>query len=85
MTNLHNGVWNQVPDAQVLLQEQPDLGRADVVLDDLADDPDVLLVLPERSKSLVDVGPGALNDESAVLAENCVQVLGRPKAGLAWL
>lgn len=83
VTYLDDGVWNQVPDTKVLLQEQADLGGADIVLDDLADHPDVVLVLPKRSESLVDVGPGTLNDEGTVLPKNDIQVLRRPESGLA--
>lgn len=57
LSNLHNRVRNQISDAEVLLQEQADFCRADIVLNDLADDPDVVLILPERGKGLVDVGP----------------------------
>jgi hypothetical protein len=84
MSNLHNRVWDQISDAQVLLQEEPDFRRADVVLDDLADDPDIVLILPERGESLVDVGPRALDDEGAVRSEDRVQVLGCPKPRLTW-
>lgn len=87
VTNLHNGVRDQVSDAEVLLQEQADFRGADIVLDDLADDPDVVLILPQRGKRLVDIGPGALDDESAVRSEDRVQVVGCPKPRLAcgWL
>ena len=83
MTNLHNGVGDQVSDAEVLLQEETDFSGADVVLDNLADDPDVVLILPQRGKRLVDVGPRALDDESAVRAEDRAQVIGCPKPRLA--
>lgn len=83
-TYLHNRIRNQIPHAQVLLQKQPHLGRADVVLDDLADDPDVALVLAQRGERLINVGAGALDDEGAVRAEDGVEVLGRPEAGFAW-
>ncbi len=46
MTNLHNGVGDQVSDTEVLFQEKADFRGADIVLDDLADDPDVVLILP---------------------------------------
>lgn len=81
-TNLDNGIRNQVPDTQVLLQEQPDLSRADVVLDDLADHPNVVLILSEGGEGLVDIRPGALDDESAVLAEYRIEILWCPKPRL---
>lgn len=83
MTNLHNRVWDQVSDAEVLLQEEADFRGADIVLDDLADDPDVVLILAQRGKRLVDIGPGALDNESAVRAKDRTQIIGRPKPRLA--
>jgi hypothetical protein len=56
-TNLDNRIGNQVPDTEILLQEQANLCGADVVLDDLADNPDVVLVLPKRGQGFVDVSP----------------------------
>jgi hypothetical protein len=83
MSNLHDRVWDQVSDAEVLLQEQADFRRTDVVLDDLADDPDVVFILPQRGKGLVNVGPRALNDEGAIRSKDRTQVLGGPKSRLA--
>ena len=83
MTNLDDRVRNQVPDTEVLLQEQADLGGADVVLDDLADHPDVVLILPERGKGFVDIGSGALDDESAVRAEDGIKIPWCPEPGLS--
>jgi len=84
MSNLHDRVRNQISDTEVLLQKQADFRRADIVLDHLADNPDVVLILPERGKGLVDVGPRALDDEGAVRSEDRVQVIGCPKPRLAW-
>jgi hypothetical protein len=81
---LDHRIRNQVPDAEVLLQEQPDFGGADVVLNHLVDDPDVVLILPQRLEGLVDVGARAFDDESPVAAQDRVQVLGRPQSRLAW-
>jgi len=81
---LDNRVRNQVPDAEVLLQEQANLGGAYIILDHLADNPDVVLILPERGKGFVDIGPGALNDKSAVLAEDRIKVPRCPQPGLTW-
>ena len=84
MSNLYDRVRDQISDAEVLLQEQANFRGADIVLDDLADDPDIVLILPERGKGLVDVGPRALDDESAVRSKDRVQVIGCPKPRLAW-
>lgn len=82
MTYLNNRVGNQVPDTEILLQKQANLCGADVVLDDLADHPDVVLVLPKRSQGFIDVSPRALDDESAVRPEDRVQILWSPKPRL---
>ena len=33
------------------------VGKPDIVLNHLADNPDVVLILPERGKGFVDIGP----------------------------
>lgn len=59
------------------------IDEPDVILYHLADNPNVVFVLPQRSKRLVDIGSRALNDESAVLPKNDSQVNRRPKPGLS--
>jgi hypothetical protein len=33
------------------------VGKPDIILNHLADNPDVVLILPERGKGFVDIGP----------------------------
>lgn len=83
-TNLYYWVWNQVADAQVFLQEKTDFGGGDIILDNLANDPNVVLILAEGRECFVDISPGPLNDKRAVRAKDNVEISWRPEARLAY-
>lgn len=53
---------HEIPDRHVSPTEQSDLSGGNVVLDQLLDDPDIVSPLLQGSKSLVNVGAGALRD-----------------------
>lgn len=73
-TYLDYRVGDQVADTEVFLEEKPNFGGRDVILYDLADYPDVVLVLSEGSKCLIDVGARPFDYECAVGAEDDVQI-----------
>jgi len=54
---------NQVAHTHLTPQKQSNLGAADVILDELLDDMDVLLPGLQAGKSLVNIGAAALHDE----------------------
>ena len=56
-------VRDEIPHAHLASQKQTDLGAADIVLDQLLDDVDVVLPRLQARQGFVDVGPAAFHDE----------------------
>ena len=69
---------NEISHAHLALEEQADLGAADVVLDQLLDHVDVFFPVLQARQGVVDVGACTLDDEGPVAAEDVVEILGAP-------
>lgn len=54
---------NKIADAHFASQKESDLGAADIVLDELLDDIDVVFPGLESCEGFVDVGSAAFDDE----------------------
>lgn len=66
---LYDRLRNEVPHAHVALEEQPDLGGRNIVLDELVHNIDVVFeFLTERSKRVFDISSCALNCKDLVCA-----------------
>lgn len=73
---LNNRDRDQVADAHFTAQEQSDFGAADVVLDELLDDMDVVFPWLQGCEGFVDIGPTAFNYKGLVqLAWNVVSTI----------
>jgi hypothetical protein len=55
---------DQVPDAHFPSEEKPDLGAADVVLNQLLDDMDIITPWLQGSQRFVNIGSVAFDNES---------------------
>lgn len=54
---------NEIAHAHLASQEKPNLGAADIVLNELLDHIDVVLPWLQRRQSLVNIGAAAFHDE----------------------
>ena len=70
-----DGNGDQVADAHLPTQEETDFGAADVVLDELLDDIDVVFPWLQGCQGFVDVGSAALDDEGLPGVSVCVYIL----------
>lgn len=60
---VNNRHRNQVPNTHLPPQEQPDLGTADIVLDELLNNVDIIFPGLERSEGFIDVGSAAFDNK----------------------
>ena len=60
---MDNGNGNQIADTHLTAQEESDLGAADVVLNELLDDVDVVFPALQGSQSFVNIGATAIDNE----------------------
>lgn len=67
-----DGNGDQVADAHLTTQEETDLGAADVVLDELLYDIDVVFPWLEGCQGFVDVGSAAFDNEGLSGVSMCV-------------
>ena len=58
-----DGDWDEIAHAHFTPQEQPDLGAANVILNELLNDVDVVLPGLQTGECLIDVGAATLHDE----------------------
>lgn len=70
-----DGDGDQVADAHLPTQEETDFGAADVVLDELLDDIDVVFPWLQGCQGFVDVGSAAFDDEGLPSVNVCVYIL----------
>lgn len=73
-----DGDGDEVSNAHLSAEEEPDLGAADIVLDELLYYIDVLLPGLQCSHGLVDGGAGAFDDEGQVATQDMVEVFLTP-------
>ena len=57
---MYHRLGNEIPNTHIPSQEQSDLGRGDIVLDELLDDPDIVFPGLEGAEGFVYVCSGAL-------------------------
>lgn len=72
-----DGRGEQVAHGEPALEEEPDLRRRHVVLDELRDEVDVVPPAREVLDRLVDVRARALDDERAVAPEDVLELRAR--------
>lgn len=54
---------NEIANTHLTAQEEPNLGAADIILNELLDDMDVVLPGLQAGQGFIDVGTTAFNDE----------------------
>lgn len=78
-----HGRREKIAHREAATEEQPDLGRRDIILDELVNEMDIRPPPRKPLNCLVHVRARALDDHDAVAAEDMVEIRLAPHAGLA--
>ena len=60
---MDDGDWNEIANTHLTAQEEPNLGAADIILNELLDNMDVVLPGLQAGQGFIDISTTALNDE----------------------